>query len=459
MTRGQPPRCLEEAREKKTRAAATCKMKRAKRSVVWDHFEKKGENNATCKHCESVYTYNTTTTAMLYHLNNVHSDKLAGSSSSHLQQPTIGSMFARRSCDPQRAEKITQSVCAFIEKDMMPISMVDGEGFRQMMHLLEPAYHIPSRGTITSRIEKRYTDAKSELLAQLANVTAASKVALTTDSWTALTTESYVTVTCHYIAEDWRVTTAVLLTRSLPGRHTADHLTEQLKEAVNEWGLEGKVMACVHDNARNITLANDPSRVAWYSVACFAHTLQLAINDGFTIYLKKVISAAGRLVGHFNHSTVATKALEEKQQQMALPHHRLIQSTKTRWNSVCEMFDRLVEQRWAVVAVLSDRTVTKLPLARTLELKEEYWSVMEDAAPVLASLKCATTVMSAESSVSISNTYPVTFGLINGHLVRKEEDCARVVEFKGKVRSSLIERMMVSLTFAYNVSPCTAVSK
>ena len=41
--------------------------------------------------------------------------------------------------------------------------------------------------------------------------------------------------------------------------------------------------------------------------------------------------------------------------------------SKTRWNSVCDMFERLMEQRWAVTAVLSDRTVTKIQNARTLD--------------------------------------------------------------------------------------------
>ncbi|XP_034560369.1 zinc finger BED domain-containing protein 1-like [Notolabrus celidotus] len=64
-------------------------------------------------------------------------------------------------------------------------------------------------------------------------------------------------------------------------------------------------------------------------------------------------------------------------------------------------------------------------------------------APVLATLKCATTVMSAELEVSISNIYPISFGLIDMHLLRREEDCPRVMEFKEKVRSSLLERMMI----------------
>lgn len=115
----------------------------------------------------------------------------------------------------------------------------------------------------------------------------------------------------------------MLLTSTLPGRHTADHLAEKLKEAAEEWGLEGKVIACVHDNARNITTANHPTRVNWYLVlASHIHLCLPSMTD------LQSTSVAGRLVSHFNHSTFATKALQEKQQQMGLLLHRLIQSTR-----------------------------------------------------------------------------------------------------------------------------------
>ena len=214
---------------------------------------------------------------------------------------------------------------------------------------------------------------------------------------------------------------------------------------MESWGLTGRVIACVHDNARNIVSANNPARVSWKSVCCFAHTLNLAVNDGFAAAgVNRVIAAAGRLVKHFNHSTPATKALEAKQKQMQLPAHRLIQSCKTRWNSVHAMFGRLVEQRWAVCAVLSDRSETKLTDARTLELRDDFWQLMEDIAPALEALQCATTVMSAETEVSISNTYPITFSLLNTHLKMANGDSSRVAEFKSKVRTSLGERMKVS---------------
>lgn len=198
------------------------------------------------------------------------------------------------------------------------------------------------------------------------------------------------------------------------------------------WGLNGKVSACVHDNACNIAPANSPGRVNWDSVPCFAHTLQLAVNDGFNVFVHRVIIAAGRLVSHFNHSTPACKALEANQEQMKLLKHLLIQLCKTRWNFVCDMFRRLLEQRWAVTAILLHRTVTKLQDAKTLEMWDKYWQIMAEIVPVQETLKCANTVMSAEKNVSISNIYPIAFSLLNTHLMRAEEDSHRVTRVQGE---------------------------
>lgn len=67
-------------------------------------------------------------------------------------QLTVSSMFAGRRCDARRSEEVTQRVCAMIEKDLLPISMVDGQGFQGLMANVEPNYEIPSRPTVTRRI-------------------------------------------------------------------------------------------------------------------------------------------------------------------------------------------------------------------------------------------------------------------------------------------------------------------
>lgn len=307
------------------------------------------------------------------------------------------------------------------------------------MEFVEPGYQMPHRKAVTSRLEKRYKECAEKIKAELNEARA---VAITTDGWTALTTESYITVTCHYVRQ-WRLKSIVLQTRSVDERHTAINLAELLNTAVDEWGLKGKVVACVHDNASNITLANTPAFVDWQSCPCFAHTLQLSILDGMrTAEVDKIVPACNKLVAHFHHSTVAMKALGEKQKLLMVPRHRLIQSCTTRWNSICAMFERLYEQRSSIAAVLSDRSVTKLADDRKLSLPDSHWRLIEDILAVLKALNCATTVLSTDMNVSSSVIYPVIHGLQTKHLIACDGDCETVAAFKAAVSTSLTRRLL-----------------
>ena len=100
-------------------------MKRSWRSVAWEHFVLKNDL-VHCQHCEAVCKYNLSMTQMMYHLNNAHPTLVKGGASCSQFQPSINSVLACtwRSCDAQRAEKITQGICKFIEMDMLPISVV-----------------------------------------------------------------------------------------------------------------------------------------------------------------------------------------------------------------------------------------------------------------------------------------------------------------------------------------------
>nr|XP_014354555.1 PREDICTED: zinc finger BED domain-containing protein 1-like [Latimeria chalumnae] len=263
-----------------------------------------------------------------------------------------------------------------IAKDMLPISFVEGDGFKELMEYIELEYTVPARKT-----------------------------------------------------------------RAMPERHTAENLADMLNTAAETWNLKGKITVYVHDNASNIVLANT-ALLEWESNLCFAHTLQLAINDDFKVSsINRVVGAASRLVSHFHHSTVATQALKLKQQQQNLPQHHLMQYCKTRWNSINDMFERLQEQRWSIAAVLSDRSFTKLAEARTLELTDDNWQIIEELLPVLRSLKCATTALHGESEVSISMVYPVTATLLSKHLKPVPEESNKVTGFKTAVSESLWRRL------------------
>ena len=134
---------------------------------------------------------------------------------------------------------------------------------------------MPRRQAVTNRLEHEYKKMTAGIKGKLAK---AEYVAITSDGWTSTTTESYMTITCHFIVEG-ELFNRVLQTRAMEERHTAVNLAKHLRTSTGDWGLEGKVVACVHDNAANMVLANE-SMLDWESVPCFSHTLQLAVNDG-----------------------------------------------------------------------------------------------------------------------------------------------------------------------------------
>ena len=107
---------------------------------------------------------------------------------------------------------------------------------------------------------------------------------------------------------------------------------------------EQNIVAVVHDNARNMQVAID--KLGWEDVPCFAHTLQLVVTTGLELSQVSRLTAVGRkVVEHFKHSVVAMTSLKDKQQQLNLLQHHLIQDVATKWNSTYFMMERLLEQR------------------------------------------------------------------------------------------------------------------
>ena len=149
--------------------------------------------------------------------------------------------------------------------------------------------------------------------------------------------------------------------------------------------------------------------------------------------MTRTIGAAKGLVNHFKRSVYVNIELERRQLQMGIASNKLIIDCPTRWNSTYDMFERLLEQRLAIYAVLHDQTITKPSDARVLDLSDEQWSFMEAVVPVLKPLYMATRLMCSEEYPTLSGVYPILFSLTDMHLPSKATDCSAVVALKTHV--------------------------
>lgn len=161
---------------------------------------------AVCRICNARVKYSGNTTNLRAHVARQHGEVASKANVKRVdaaQQAIEEVNFLKLPATSTRATKIMQSVLCFICKDMRPLSVVENEGFRNMIKTLEPRYAIPSRQHITDiALLKMYKEVKATVLDSLSS---AERVALTCDAWTSRATESYVTVTAHHITDEWNL--------------------------------------------------------------------------------------------------------------------------------------------------------------------------------------------------------------------------------------------------------------
>lgn len=350
-----------------------------------------------------------------------------------------------RSCDAARKVAINELIAKMISMHNLPIHMVEWQHFRELLKFVEPNFTPPCYETIKILIDEQAKKISKIIKSEIEESTS---ICLTTDAWTSTSNDSYLAVTASFITSEFDIKTPVLGTIFLDERHTSAYLGEKIEETVGEWGIHEKLTAIVHDNASNITHVGEGLANQAHDVNCAAHTLQLCIQEGMGFNkdehpISNTVSAASRLVGRFNHSPMATMELNKRQLAMypdRVPK-KCIQQVKTRWNSIHTQFERLLELRWPIVAILSDSNVVKPADKKSIELKETQWSLMEDILPVLNKLKHANTLLCGEKYSTLSMLYPVLYNLLNHHLVTKDDnENADVIQFKNCVATKIRER-------------------
>ncbi|XP_059902138.1 E3 SUMO-protein ligase ZBED1-like [Gadus macrocephalus] len=345
---------------------------------------------------------------MATHLQRHHPGvSLTGVKPKAAQQPLITAAF-KQPLPPQsdRAKAITNAIGLFIGADMRPYSVVQNKGYKHMLNVLEPRYDIPSRTHFSDNIVPGlYEQEKKKVVDELA---VAPSVALTTDGWTSRGTVSYVTISAHFITADWEMRSPVLQTRPLYENHTGSHLAQVLTQAVEEWKIKRPTtnIPVTTDNAKNLINAVNEAGLG-PQIGCFAHVVNLASQKGISVNrMDRLLGRIRKVVSHFHRSTTAAHVLKTRQEMLKLPTHKLIHDVPTRWNSTYDMLERYLEQQAAIYSALTDKTLKK-NVKDIITLSDDDVRVAEEVLQVLKPLKTVTSLLSTETSPSVSMILPL----------------------------------------------------
>ena len=259
-----------------------------------------------------------------------------------------------------KAQRVHQRIGEMIAIDSQPFSIVEDDGFVQLLNILEPRYSVPSRRYITETILPRIKESvESNVRAELADV---KWFSFTTDIWsTEVSDDSLLSLTAHWLTDSFTRKSAVLHAQTFPGSHTGARICEMYREMLAGWGIKKEQLhLIVRDNAANMVKAMNDA--GYPDLGCFTHTLQLIVHEGVLSQrsVKDTVAICRQIVGHFKRSPLAVSRLKEMQKSLGLPQHRLKQDVVTRWNSTLYMLQRIAEQKMALAAYTTEGKISQL---------------------------------------------------------------------------------------------------
>ncbi|XP_026826929.1 zinc finger BED domain-containing protein 1 [Ooceraea biroi] len=310
---------------------------------------------------------------------------------------------------------ITEALIVFmICKDNMPIRIAEREGFIHFFKTLCPLYKIPSRSTLTIRIEEKYKMCRSQLKRMLDQV---HYISLTLDICTVMnSTRSFLVITGHFINVETFVLESVCLEAvHLTERHTADTIVEQFHEICKEFSLNSsKIASITIDGAVNmqkaVELFSNSSKWVW----CFAHITNLVVQNSLknTPELDKIILQIKRIVTYFKHSTIPSEELRAEQLKRGKSEGNILYLTQdicTRWNSTFEMLEKFEKLTPILATILASKDHKDSPQM----LAGFHIEVVSEIISSLAPFKEATTQISGDKYVTASIVLPLCHNVLD----------------------------------------------
>ena len=172
-----------------------------KRFGVWEYFEQSDKKRVKCNVCCKIFAYHSGTFNLWSHLGYVHniSPESAGKSSTigrSVFAGDISSFFKSKACSQQRINGTNDNLVEYMARNLCPVSVVSGVGFKRLVAWLEPGYTVPSATCVRKLVRAKFCERRKRLIALLKDKVG---VSFTTDLWTSSRTHGYITIAGHLL--------------------------------------------------------------------------------------------------------------------------------------------------------------------------------------------------------------------------------------------------------------------
>ena len=245
----------------------------AKRSPIWEYFEvASDERFAICKLCNKSVARSGkdkksyTTTNVVKHLESCnrskYSEYLKNKEDENAKRKEIWQAKPLRQISLEesqdyvkvwdindlRAKKTHQLIGEMIALDTQPFSIVEDVGFTCLLHCLEPRYQLPSRKYVTYTVLPKIKAGMDVELKK--RISCVESINLTTDIWsTDLNNESLLSLTAHWLTDNFQRYSAILHAQVLDESHTSEYIGLMIDSMLETWEIsKASVHLVLRDN-------------------------------------------------------------------------------------------------------------------------------------------------------------------------------------------------------------------
>ncbi|KAK9672036.1 hypothetical protein RND81_12G071600 [Saponaria officinalis] len=268
-----------------------------------------------------------------------------------------------------------------------------------------------SRNTAKNYRMKIHEREKKKLTEEIGKLS--RKNCLTCDMWTSCVGQGYLSLTAHYVDDEWKLHAKILNFYHLEPPHDALNMHGKLIEFIKEWEITKKVFTVTLDNARcndnmqNLLAASLKVHSPlhrdgkFFHVHCGAHILNLIVQEGLKL-VDGGVAKIKKLVIYIGCSERRKLKFKENVISCGLDCSKgLYVDCPTRWNSTFKMLCRALYFREAYSSMsLSSRYDVRFPSLPT----EAEWVRINKICALLNPFDEITTLMSGRNYPT-SNLY------------------------------------------------------
>ncbi|XP_043535584.1 E3 SUMO-protein ligase ZBED1-like isoform X2 [Chiloscyllium plagiosum] len=323
--------------------------------------------------------------------------------------------------------RTTRAISEFIVTDLLPLKTIEGEGFVQMMSVLEPTYKIPTVSFFAqSVLQDMHNQAKLRVMDSMKPL---HHCTVSIDLWKHECAHSYVTVIVHHIDGSFDFKHQVLSSRPVTEETTAENIKLALLEIANEWGIQERTSYSVMVSNVDVKLA--ASRMGWKTLPCIGHVLQNCVDSALQQPLiLRVLTRCKKLMESIFSSPSLRDKLSSSEPSLKV-HSKMFLNGNMKWYCTYSMLQSLQEHRHFLDG-LSESLQEK-----GLALKLDDWQVVREIVDILKPLAIATSTFTKERFSSLSLVKPVITSLLYKHLAASESDSELAHDIKQTICANL----------------------